>query len=133
MALFFRSAVDLWHDVGSVGVPALLVALGTSYSRRFRMRPRAAAWYIAVSGVVALAWLLTKFRAGAGGGYLLGIEPIYVGLGVSLMVWLIDRLKAAGVEAELLTLTGAGHGFKGKDAETAEKALLAFFDRHLKK
>ena len=48
-------------------------------------------------------------------------------------VWLIDRLKAAGVEAELLTLTGAGHGFKGKDAETAEKALLAFFDRHLKK
>ncbi len=48
-------------------------------------------------------------------------------------VWLIDRLKAAGVEAELLTLPGAGHGFKGKDAETAEKALLAFFDKHLKK
>jgi dipeptidyl aminopeptidase/acylaminoacyl peptidase len=47
--------------------------------------------------------------------------------------WLIDKLKAAGVEAELLTLKGAGHGFRGKDAETAEKALLAFFDRHLKK
>jgi acetyl esterase/lipase len=48
-------------------------------------------------------------------------------------VWLIDRLKAAGVEAELLTLEGAGHGFKDKDAQTAEKALIAFFDRHLKK
>jgi acetyl esterase/lipase len=48
-------------------------------------------------------------------------------------VWLVDRLKAAGVEAELLTLPGAGHGFKGKDAETAEKALIAFFDKHLKK
>ncbi len=48
-------------------------------------------------------------------------------------VWLIDKLKAAGVEAELLTLEGAGHGFKGKDAETAEKALIAFFDKHLKK
>jgi acetyl esterase/lipase len=47
--------------------------------------------------------------------------------------WLIDRLKAAGVEAELLTLKGAGHGFRGKDAETAEKALMAFFDKHLKK
>lgn len=47
-------------------------------------------------------------------------------------VWLIDRLKAAGVEAELLTLEGAGHGFKGKDAEAAEKALLAFFAKHLK-
>lgn len=48
-------------------------------------------------------------------------------------VWMIDRLKACGVEAELLTLEGAGHGFKGKDAETADKALVAFFDKHLKK
>jgi len=48
-------------------------------------------------------------------------------------VWLVDRLKAADVEAELLTLEGAGHGFKGKDAETAEKAMFAFYARHLKK
>jgi acetyl esterase/lipase len=48
-------------------------------------------------------------------------------------VWLIDRLKAADVVAELLTLEGAGHGFKGKDAETAEKAMFAFFAKHLKK
>jgi hypothetical protein len=37
------------------------------------------------------------------------------------------------VEAELLTLKGAGHGFKGKDAEEAEKAMLGFFNKHLKK
>ena len=48
-------------------------------------------------------------------------------------VWLIDKLKAAGVEAELLTLAGAGHGFKGKDAEAAEAALFAFFEKHLGK
>lgn len=48
-------------------------------------------------------------------------------------VWIVDKLKAAGVEAELLTLPGAGHGFKGKDAEAAEQALFAFFDKHLKK
>ena len=47
-------------------------------------------------------------------------------------VWLVDRLKAADVEAELFTLEGAGHGFGGKDAERAEKAMLEFFDRHLK-
>lgn len=46
-------------------------------------------------------------------------------------VWLVERLKAADVEAELLTLPGAGHGFKGADQETAEKALFEFFDRHL--
>jgi acetyl esterase/lipase len=47
-------------------------------------------------------------------------------------VWLIDRLKAATVPAELLTLEGAGHGFKGADAERAEQALFVFFDRQLK-
>jgi len=48
-------------------------------------------------------------------------------------VWLIDKLKASGVEAELLTLEGAGHGFKGKDVQTAEKAMIEFFEKHLKK
>lgn len=48
-------------------------------------------------------------------------------------VWLIDRLQAATVDAELLTLDGAGHGFKGADAEKAEAALLEYLDRHLKK
>jgi acetyl esterase/lipase len=46
-------------------------------------------------------------------------------------VWLVDKLKAAGVEAELLTVEGAGHGFRGKDAERAEDAMLAFFAKHL--
>ena len=48
-------------------------------------------------------------------------------------VWLIDKLKAAAVEAELLTLDGAGHGFKGADAEKAEQALFEYFDKRLKK
>lgn len=47
-------------------------------------------------------------------------------------VWLIDRLKAAGVDAELLTLQGAGHGFTDKDAQMAENAMIAFFDKHLR-
>jgi acetyl esterase/lipase len=48
-------------------------------------------------------------------------------------VWLVEKMKASGAQAELLTLQGAGHGFKGKDAETAEAALMAFFDKHLRK
>lgn len=47
-------------------------------------------------------------------------------------VWLIDRLKAADVPAELLTLEGAGHGFKGDDAKKAEAAMFSFFDKQLK-
>ncbi len=47
-------------------------------------------------------------------------------------VWLTERLLAAGVPAELETLSGAGHGFKGADAERAEQRAFAFFDKHLK-
>lgn len=48
-------------------------------------------------------------------------------------VWMRDKMKAAAVEVELLTLEGAGHGFKvAADAAKAEKALIAFFDRHLR-
>lgn len=46
-------------------------------------------------------------------------------------VWIVDKLKAAGVEADLLTLTGAGHGFKGEDAQKADKALLDYFKKQL--
>lgn len=46
-------------------------------------------------------------------------------------VWIVDKLKASAVEAELLTLSGAGHGFKGEDEKKAETAMYEFFDRHL--
>jgi acetyl esterase/lipase len=46
--------------------------------------------------------------------------------------WIVGRLNAAGVEAELLRMERAGHGFKGAVEERAEAAMLAFFDKHLK-
>ncbi|MEZ5355512.1 MAG: alpha/beta hydrolase [Bryobacteraceae bacterium] len=42
------------------------------------------------------------------------------------------RLRAAGVEEHLETIDRAGHGFKGDDQEQADRAMLAFFDKHLK-
>src|ERR1043166_4672753 len=47
-------------------------------------------------------------------------------------VWMRDSLQACGVEVELLTLDGAGHGFKEADADKAEKAMFAFLEKHLK-
>lgn len=49
--------------------------------------------------------------------------------------FLITELKAAGVEAELLRIDGAAHGFHNKvetaDAKRAWKAALGFLRRHL--
>ncbi len=47
-------------------------------------------------------------------------------------VALQEKLRAAGVEAELETIEGAGHGFHGADAERADRALIRFLDKQLK-
>lgn len=47
-------------------------------------------------------------------------------------VWMIDRLLSVGVPAELELIEGADHGFKGADAERADKRMMGFFDRYLK-
>jgi len=93
MALFFRSAVDLWHDVGSVGVPALLVPLVTSYRERWRTRPAFAVAAMVLGACVSLAWLLSA-RLG-GGAYWAGVEPIYPGLAVSVLAWALGRVPRA--------------------------------------
>jgi acetyl esterase/lipase len=46
--------------------------------------------------------------------------------------WIRDRLKASEVEVEMIAFEGAGHGFKGEDQAKALKAMVDFFDKHLK-
>jgi acetyl esterase/lipase len=47
-------------------------------------------------------------------------------------VWIIERLLQAGVPAELETIEGSDHGFKGADAMRAEQRMIGFFDRFLR-
>jgi hypothetical protein len=90
LALFFRSAVDLWHDVGSVGVSALLVPLTTSYRASWRTASSFAVAAMAGGGLVSLGWLLAGRAQGA--AYPMGLEPIYPGLLVSLAAWACGKL-----------------------------------------
>lgn len=91
LALFFRSAVDLWHDVGSVGVSALLIPLVTSYRESWRTRPGHAVAAMAAGGGISLAWLLVA-RVGDG-GYPLSVEPIYPGLAAAALLWAVGRAR----------------------------------------
>lgn len=45
--------------------------------------------------------------------------------------WLVEQLKRAGATAELETIQDGGHGFQGKDAEQAERRMVAFLDKNL--
>jgi SSS family solute:Na+ symporter len=95
LALWFRSAVDLWHHVGSIGVPALLIPLILVHAPRWRVAPAWAAASMFAGGGVALAWLLPSLVV-PGGSYPFGMEPIYAGLGACALTWgmgLLGRKK----------------------------------------
>jgi acetyl esterase/lipase len=62
--------------------------------------------------------------------YLHGTADEYVAY--EQATWIVDKLKAATVEAELIGFEGAGHGLKGVPPEKTEGPMLAFFDKHLK-
>lgn len=47
-------------------------------------------------------------------------------------VWLVERMRSMGIEAELQTLAEVGHGFKGADADRAFVFALDFLNRKLK-
>jgi len=59
-----------------------------------------------------------------------GTADNYVAYEQSL--WLVEKMIAAGATAELETMSGAGHGFKGADAARADERAIAWFDKYLK-
>jgi len=89
LALLSPSVVALWHDLGSIVTPALLLPVGTALLGRGRLGSRATLLAMVVPFVVSLAWVLAGAspRPGDPGGYPLSIEPIYAGLAASLLLY----------------------------------------------
>jgi SSS family solute:Na+ symporter len=88
LALTTESIITLWHDLGSVGAPMLLIPMLSSFTKHYRF-PRI--WVLPsmiLSGVVSLVWILApKFTMS--GLYWFGMQPIYIGFSISLACYLI--------------------------------------------
>ncbi len=91
LALARPSVVSLWHDLGSVVTPVLLLPVLLALSRRGRPGPRGALLLMLVPGAVSLFWVLWKSSAASRGAYPFGLEPIYAGLTASLLAWTATR------------------------------------------
>jgi SSS family solute:Na+ symporter len=97
LALARPSVVALWHDLGSVVTPVLLLPVLLALSRRGRPGPRGALWLMVLPGLVTLGWVLWKSAPVSRGGYPFSIEPIYAGLAASLLVW--GAVRGSGEES----------------------------------
>jgi solute:Na+ symporter, SSS family len=94
LAIAKQSVVDLWHDLGSITTPALLLPVGTALLGRGRLDARWTLAAMIVPFAVALAWVLLRSFPPPGwpAAYPGAIEPIYAGLAASLLVYALGHL-----------------------------------------
>jgi Na+/pantothenate symporter len=90
VALSSDSVVTLWHHLGSVGTPVLLVPLLLAHGR-FRVSGRLALASMLLSGALSLTWLVL-----GGATPFLGIEAIFPGLGLSLTIMGLGAFHGRG-------------------------------------
>jgi SSS family solute:Na+ symporter len=81
-ALIFDSAVQVWHDVGSVVTATLLLPVLTIHlPRRWRPSGRSAIVAMVVAAATSIGWIVAK----VGDGYPLGLEPLFPALAVGAL------------------------------------------------
>ncbi|MHB8995658.1 MAG: sodium:solute symporter family protein [Armatimonadota bacterium] len=93
LALWVPSVVKLWYSVGTTFIPGLLLPLLSAYWPRLRVRTGAAGVIMLAASLTSLGWLIwgqTHLVEGWA-SYPLGLEPMYPGLIVSVVGFVLAR------------------------------------------
>ena len=95
LSLVVPSVVKIWYTIGTAIVPGLLVPLMASYFEPLKIPARHAFWAMLLGwGTSTLSLLFGQMHQLNGEpSYAFGIEPMYPGLVLSLVVWGIGRIR----------------------------------------
>jgi SSS family solute:Na+ symporter len=95
LALFIPSVIKLWYTIGTVIIPGLLLPLVTGYFEKWKAPGRYAFASMLLGWLTSLVWLLIGWtqQLGVSEYYPFGIEPMYPGLAVSVLVWWVGWRK----------------------------------------
>ncbi|TYP93921.1 solute:Na+ symporter, SSS family [Fodinibius salinus] len=95
LIIIYPSVIDLWYVIGSVMIPGLLIPVLGVYLKLFSLRKKWVLPTMVASIGVSLLWLiLGTITSDAAYEYTyLGIEPFYPGLAISIIFWLIGRVR----------------------------------------
>jgi len=91
IALATESVVDIWHRLGSLGTPGLLLPLALSFNSRLRYRPRWVMTNMIVVPIVVGAWFIMRSHLNPD-PFPWSIQPIFPGLALSLLLLALDHL-----------------------------------------
>jgi len=95
IAYFAQSVIRIWKDLGSIGTPALVIPMAVSFFPKIRMGKKIVTFSIIGSSLISGTWVFSKLFND--GEYLLGIEPIYPGLGFALILFLFGLLNKRNI------------------------------------
>ena len=89
LSLLIPSVIKLWYTIGTIIIPGLLIPLVTSYFEKWKVSARYAFATMLLGWLTSLSWLMIGWTKELGSSefYPHGIEPMYPGLGVSVVVW----------------------------------------------
>jgi solute:Na+ symporter, SSS family len=90
LAITEQSVIDLWHDLGSITTPTMLMPVATAMLRRGRLGSRATLAAMVIPFAISLLCVIERRSASAPPAHgIWSLEPIYVGLSASLLTYAI--------------------------------------------
>jgi len=99
LALAIPSVIKIWYTIGTVTIPGLLVPLMASYFARLRIPARFAFLAMLFGWLTSLSWLIAGYGGSGSGTYPLGVEPMYPGLAVALVLWGVGRVRSSMINS----------------------------------
>jgi SSS family solute:Na+ symporter len=94
LAVTMPSVIQMWYTIGTIVIPGLLIPLMASYFESLKIPARYAFLAMLTGWLTSLGWLIAGNTNSVGGGlYPFGIEPMYPGLVVALVLWGVGRIK----------------------------------------
>jgi len=96
IATKFKSVIDIWYVLGSLAIPILFLPLVTSFFPKYKLRPKDTFYQMVATSVLSIFWLTVGYLNVKDGNpnYLLQIEPMYPGFLISILWWIITKLKS---------------------------------------
>ncbi|MBC8043257.1 MAG: sodium:solute symporter family protein [Rhizobacter sp.] len=89
VAYTMQSIISIWYTLGTIGVPALLLPMLSTFTEKIKFQKGWIAASIVLAPAASIAYLVIGYLNFSGGApqYPLGIEPMHVGLLVSVAVF----------------------------------------------
>ena len=95
LSLVVPSVVKIWYTIGTAIIPGLLIPLMASYFKPLHIPPRYGFWAMLLGWSFSTISLLqgVLYQVGGQPSYWFGIEPMYPGLAISIIVWGLGRIQ----------------------------------------